>query len=156
VTNLRFDFYFVDNTASEMRDPFDGVNPFTGVDDGLSAPFVSPLVWEIDVIGGTPETIGSVLETLDKTIEELPDDVFASAAPGHRTAMQSRLQAIRNGIDNENYAQALRNLQNLRRHVDGCGDDADSNDWIVDCDAQLEVRGFIDALITLVMAEIAG
>ena len=34
-----------------MRDPFDGINPFTGTDDGLNAAFVSPLVWEIDVLG---------------------------------------------------------------------------------------------------------
>ena len=33
-----------------MRDPFDGVNPFTGFDDGLSAAFVSPLVWELDLV----------------------------------------------------------------------------------------------------------
>ena len=52
VTNLQFDFYSVDNTGGQNRDPFDGVNPFTGVDDGLTAAFVSPLIWEIDVIGG--------------------------------------------------------------------------------------------------------
>lgn len=52
VTNLQFDFYSVDNTQGENRDPFDGTNPFTGVDDGLTAAFVSPLVWEIDVIEG--------------------------------------------------------------------------------------------------------
>lgn len=51
VTHVEFDFYPVDNTLGEMRDPFDGENPFTGVDDGLSAAFVSPLVWEIDVLG---------------------------------------------------------------------------------------------------------
>jgi hypothetical protein len=34
-----------------MRDPFDGINPFTGTDDFLTAAFVSPLVWEIDVLG---------------------------------------------------------------------------------------------------------
>ena len=33
-----------------MRDPFDGVNPFNAVDGGLSAAFVSPLIWEIDII----------------------------------------------------------------------------------------------------------
>lgn len=49
VTNLRFDFYAVDNTGGQYRDPFDGVNSFTGVDDLLSAAFVSPLVLEIDV-----------------------------------------------------------------------------------------------------------
>ena len=51
VTHMEFDFYSVDNTGGEMRDPFDGVNPFTGEDDGMSAAFVSPLVWEIDVLG---------------------------------------------------------------------------------------------------------
>ncbi|MGB8435358.1 MAG: PEP-CTERM sorting domain-containing protein [Burkholderiales bacterium] len=27
------------------------MNPFTGVDDGLTAAFVSPLIFEVDVIG---------------------------------------------------------------------------------------------------------
>ncbi len=49
VTNLQFDFYAVDNTGGQMRDPFDGENPFTAIDDGLSAAFVSPLIYEIDV-----------------------------------------------------------------------------------------------------------
>ena len=53
---LRFYFYAVDNTGGQMRDPFDGLNPYTGLDDGLSAAFVSPLMLEIDAIGvnGTP------------------------------------------------------------------------------------------------------
>ena len=58
VTNLIFEFYSVDNTLGEMRDPFDGVNPYTNVDDGMSAAFVSPLVLEIDVI---PEPSSCVL-----------------------------------------------------------------------------------------------
>lgn len=49
VTNLIFEFYSVDNTQGEMRDPFDGNNTYTAADDGLTAAFVSPLVWEIDV-----------------------------------------------------------------------------------------------------------
>jgi len=51
VTALRFDFYAVANIPGEARDPFDGFNPFTGMDDGFDAPYVSPLVWEIDVLG---------------------------------------------------------------------------------------------------------
>ena len=50
VTNLQFNFYSVDNTGGQMRDPFGGVNPFTGIDDTLSAAFVSPLVFEVDVL----------------------------------------------------------------------------------------------------------
>jgi hypothetical protein len=49
-TDLRFSMYSVDNTGGQNRDPFNGVNSFTGVDDGLSAAFVSPLIWEIDVV----------------------------------------------------------------------------------------------------------
>jgi hypothetical protein len=51
VTHVELDFFAVDNTQGEMRDPFDGANPFTGLDDSRSAAFVSPLVWEIDLLG---------------------------------------------------------------------------------------------------------
>jgi hypothetical protein len=50
VTDIIFQLYAVDNTGGEMRDPFDGVNPFTGIDDTFSAAFVSPLIWELDVV----------------------------------------------------------------------------------------------------------
>ncbi len=50
VTNVQFYFYAVDNSQRQYRDPFDGVNAFTGVDDGLTAAITSPLLWEIDVI----------------------------------------------------------------------------------------------------------
>jgi hypothetical protein len=61
VGTIQFDFYAVDNTGGQYRDPFDGVNPFTGIDDGLSAAFVSPLIWEIDVL---PEPTSLVLLSL--------------------------------------------------------------------------------------------
>jgi hypothetical protein len=48
-TNVRFDFYAVDNGGGQMRDAYDGINPFTGFDDGLTFAFVSPLLWEIDI-----------------------------------------------------------------------------------------------------------
>lgn len=63
VTNIQFDFYGVDNTGGQMRDPFDGENPFTGADDGLSAPNTSPLVWEIDVLT-VPEPSSVMLASL--------------------------------------------------------------------------------------------
>lgn len=50
VTNVIFELYAVSNTGKQMQDPFDGVNPFTNVDDGLGAAFESPLVFELDVI----------------------------------------------------------------------------------------------------------
>jgi len=50
VTNLQFAFYAVDNTQGRYQDPFDGVNPFTGLDDLFAASVASPLVFEVDVI----------------------------------------------------------------------------------------------------------
>jgi hypothetical protein len=49
--HLRFHFFAVSDVEGLMRDPFDGVNTFTGNNDGLSAAYVSPLVREIDVFG---------------------------------------------------------------------------------------------------------
>jgi hypothetical protein len=65
VTNIEFDLYAVHNTLNEMRDPFDGDNPFTPEfdDDGLTAAFVSPLVFELDVIT-TPEPASMALLAL--------------------------------------------------------------------------------------------
>ncbi len=50
VQSLIFELYAVDNTGGQMRDPYNGINPWTGTDDGLTAAFVSPLVFELDVI----------------------------------------------------------------------------------------------------------
>lgn len=54
VTHVRIRMFAVDNTQGQNRDPFNGVNPFTGIDDGLNAAFNSPLIREID-IEGVPE-----------------------------------------------------------------------------------------------------
>lgn len=49
--SIRFHFYAADNSQGQTRDPFDGVNPYTGADDTFNAPNTSPLIWEIDVLG---------------------------------------------------------------------------------------------------------
>ncbi len=68
VTDLIFELYAVDNTQGEMRDPFDGVNPFTGTDDGFTPPNTSPLVWEIDVLEPPPRLLANLSGTnLDLT-----------------------------------------------------------------------------------------
>ena len=51
VTDVRLDLYAADNSQGQTRDPFDGINPFTGMDDGYNAAITSPLVWEIDLLG---------------------------------------------------------------------------------------------------------
>jgi hypothetical protein len=50
VTDIIFNLYSVSNTALNMQDPFDGVNAFTGANDGFAKAFESPLVLELDVL----------------------------------------------------------------------------------------------------------
>jgi hypothetical protein len=71
--------------------------------------------------------------------------VFERIATG---AEQSRLAKIQQSIADGDAEAAIGQLDNLRRHVDGCGSTADENDWIVDCAAQLSVRDLIDTMIT--------
>jgi hypothetical protein len=59
VTNLEITFYAVDADDNGLYgDPFDGVNSFTGVDDGIQAAFKSPLIWEIDVLPPAAGVVG--------------------------------------------------------------------------------------------------
>ena len=95
-----------------------------------------------------PEGSVSSTEPIAAAVAALPGTAFA--ARGHSTAIQARLEDVAEKIADGDTAGALRDLQNLRRHVDGCADaagTADGNDWITDCAAQLEIRSLIDGLI---------
>jgi hypothetical protein len=50
VTHVQFDFYATGEGEGTV-DPWNGVNPFSGVDDGFDIPFVSPQIKEIDIVG---------------------------------------------------------------------------------------------------------
>ncbi|MBD0292065.1 MAG: cadherin-like domain-containing protein [Jiangellaceae bacterium] len=78
-------------------------------------------------------------------VSPLPDSAFANGE--HRQPMLNRLDAIEQLIASGEFASARAELQSLRRKVDGCGAAADTNDWIVDCDAQRQVRAVIDDLL---------
>jgi hypothetical protein len=84
-------------------------------------------------------------DTIGDAILELPDSAFHSG--GNKTAFLNRLESIKQLIIAGDNEQAIIELQSLRRRVDGCGASADKNDWIIDCDAQLEVRELLDTLV---------
>jgi hypothetical protein len=92
---------------------------------------------------GIPD--GEDPDFLADIIEGLPDEAFKGK--GHRTAFLARLKGIEKRIAKGDEAHAVQHLENLRRRVDGCGSGPDGNDWIVDCTAQVEIRGWIDLLI---------
>jgi uncharacterized delta-60 repeat protein len=84
-------------------------------------------------------------DTVAVVVSALPDSAFSNGE--HAQPFLYRLDAIEAMIAAGDLAGARTELQNLRRKVDGCGATADTNDWIVDCAAQIRVRTLIDDLI---------
>jgi len=89
---------------------------------------------------GIPDTQDP--DTVGATVSALPAGVFATGE--HRQPILNRLDAIEQLIAAGDLAGARSELESLRRKVDGCGTAADTNDWIVDCSAQLEVRARVE------------
>ena len=85
---------------------------------------------------------------ITEIVEGLPLSALHSG--GNRNAMLVRLASIEENISEGDIDQALSQLRNLRLRVDGCtpeSPDPDSNDWITDSEAQMQIRAMIDALI---------
>lgn len=134
-------------------DPLDTDSDSDGLSDGEEVALgTDPLDPDSDS-DGLPD--GSDPDIIAAVIADLPLDVFVNRADplGQRNAMLSRLENIERVIEAGNTEKAVRMLRNLRRMVDGCpstpivGEKRDRNDWIINCDAQREIRRLIDILI---------
>jgi uncharacterized protein DUF11/thrombospondin type 3 repeat protein len=133
-----------DEVNTHGTDPLDPDTDDDGLPDGIEVEHDSdPLDPDSDD-DGIPD--GRDLEVLEDAINDLPASAFK--APGHRNAFLSHFNSIEQAIAAGDLNRAIQRLENLRRRVDGCGNSADGNDWIVDCSAQTEVRALIDLLIT--------
>jgi hypothetical protein len=127
-------------------DPLDPDTDDDGLFDGTEVGLgTDPLDADSDN-DGIPD--GSDPSSFFSLIAGMPGTVFKSGDTGHRDAILDTLGQIEGKIADGDVAAALRLLSNLRRHVDGCGVEADSNDWLVDCDAQRFLRGLLDLLAT--------
>jgi len=93
---------------------------------------------------GIPD--GQDSEFVQNVINGLPDGAFKGG--GHRTAILAHLDNVEHQVAKGHVDVALKMLENLRKHVDGCGATADNDDWIIECVAQIQVRGLIDLLVT--------
>jgi hypothetical protein len=126
-------------------DPNDPDTDDDGLNDGIEVDLgTDPLNPDTDG-DGIPD--GQDTEFLQNAINDLPATAFKDNGGGLKAAMLAILENAENlGADGK-IAQAIQLLQNLRLRVDGCGAAADGNDWIVDCTAQIEIRGYIDLLI---------
>ena len=128
-------------------DPLDPDTDGDGISDGDEVGMgTDPLDDDTDddgiIDGSDPDLVGNA-------VAALPDDAFDNMGDpeGQRNALLSRLAEIEQSIADGNTESALRALHNLRRRVDGCGVEADQNDWIIDCTLQVEIRGLIELLI---------
>lgn len=122
-------------------------NPALNPDDTFDVTAL-PTSLPADVIQVLQAATASDINALRDAIKALPRNVVQSE--GNRTAMLARLDNIEREIARGNVAQAMHHLQNLRRWVDGCADENDKphgNDKLKDCQAQMDIRAHIDAVI---------
>jgi hypothetical protein len=132
-------------------DPLDADSDDDGLSDGTESVIgTDPLDADSDD-NGVPD--GEDPDRIVEIVEGLPDSALHSG--GNRNALLTRLANIQEEIAEGDFEGALSQLRNLRLRVDGCTPEnptPDSNDWITDPEAQMDVRALIDALIALLEA----
>jgi hypothetical protein len=119
-------------------------------DDGLTDPIelasgTDPIDKDTDD-DGLPD--GSDVEFVLNALQSLPLSVFTPPGAGTKQAIESMLDAAEGKAAAGDIGAALLKLRQLRSHLDGCGTRADSNDWIVVCAPQVQVRELLDLLIS--------
>lgn len=131
-----------------VRDPTetDPNNPDTDADqlmDGLEVEAgTNPLDADSDDDGILD---GEDTEWLQNLVAALPQDAFRGDT---RTAILAQLDNVESLVAQGKVNQAVNELQQLRTRLDGCGTVAGGDDWIVDCPAQIKIRGMVDLLVT--------
>jgi hypothetical protein len=80
-------------------------------------------------------------------IQELPDEAFDSRPEERKNSLENRLEALANQVEAGAYKGATSKLEkDVRGKMDGCLGGKASDDWIIDCEAQLKLNGKIDEI----------
>jgi hypothetical protein len=90
---------------------------------------------------------GEDVEFVQDAVADLASSVLRAPSAGTRTAIVSVLEDVEVLLLQGDISGAVQKLYNLRRRLDGCGSRADSNDWVIACGPQTEVRTLVDLLI---------
>jgi len=83
-------------------------------------------------------------------VNNLPPEAFKKKSGVIQVGFGSICKNIEQKIIDGHCDNAIRKLENLRMRFDGCNGEwgvPDKNDWIIDCEAQLELRHWADLLI---------
>ena len=97
---------------------------------------------------GEVEAQGLDVEWIQGAIANIPLAAIKPPGQGNRNAMLNLLEDAERLLLKGNRKPALDKLATLRMRNDGCGEAPDSNDWIIDCTVQKEIRMLVDLLIT--------
>jgi hypothetical protein len=98
--------------------------------------------YEIQIWGAEETT-----QSIQDTIQELPDEIFTGKADRRRNALNRIFEAIQDQLADEDYRGAIENLlHNVRAKMDGRIDGTRRNDWIISDDQALLCE-MIDALV---------
>src|SRR6266536_223194 len=150
-----------DTVSVSLGDGTGGFCPFTPIDGQVNSHSVAVADFNrdgkpdlafageggdnVEILLNTCTAPKSGFKVLRDLINGLPDT--ALKAVGLRSAMLSVLADTETANASGETDEAVRKLQNLRRHFDGCPPAADTNDWIIDCEAQVRFRTLLDGLI---------
>jgi hypothetical protein len=128
----------------------DPMNPDTdgdGLSDGTEVALgTDPLDPDTDG-DGLPD--GGDVEHVQAAIGALP--ASSLGAPWQRQVLLWHLELVERSLVAGRTFPALIVLFVLHARVDGCGDQPDRNDWVVDCDAQVEIRALVHALAAAIV-----
>jgi hypothetical protein len=129
-----------------------GTNPLSadsdadGLNDGLEARFgTNPLNGDSD---GDGIVDGQDVEWLQTALDRVPNSQWLDRSSGLRRLTKLALDFVEHETGEGENQEAVVVLRALRRHFDGCGTSPARHDWITNCTSQVEIRGFMDLLIT--------
>jgi hypothetical protein len=131
-------------------DPNDADTDDDGLPDGIEVRYgTNPLNRDTDG-DGLPD--GRDVDWIQDVIAGIPNAAIKPPGGGNRNAMLNLLNDAEALLLKGKTKPALDKLTTLRSRIDGCGAVRDSNDWIIDCTVQQEVRSLVDLLIANVKA----
>jgi hypothetical protein len=105
------------------------------------------VLW-FDESTGIPEirfARGVTIDSLRNDIASLPKSALGTGS--YRRVLLNELAEVEQSLAESDTASAVSRLEELRRHLDGCGASPDKNDWVVDCMEQLKIRRSMDIIV---------
>lgn len=104
-----------------------------------------------------------LLLDVEYIIVSLPDDAFKNNATNRKKALSNKISYVLDTLElaksetdpiiqDEMYDEVINKLQNdILEKMDGYLGGNEKNDWIIDCDAQIELNELIDEIVSIII-----